>query len=559
MERVAMAFVAVFVLILLSANKSLVEAFSVAPLHSSFHHTRISNGDRNRNSAIRIPTTIKSSHLFPKNHKTRNFGNMLRLDAAAAAAAADEVNSNDDEVSGSRAAKQQPIRNIVIAGGGIIGTSVAYYLVNDHFKQLGDAVDDSSSISVTLVDPTGKVGSCASGKAGGFLARDWRDGTPLQEMQRTGFDLHQEMADTFGGGRRSGSDGESENESEHKNKTENPTDYRRLTCAAVAVDETDDDDYDEEGPQKGQRVPNKPPSKKLIDLEWVDPEVVLWDEEELGTPGVVPMGDEDTIAQVHPRKLCETMWESIATSGSGSSNGIEVELVQGKIVRALTTDVDSDDRFVTGVELEDGRVLPSDVLVIACGPWTYEANQWFTTTENDEEEKILPEITAVKCHSILVPSSTGRPNTQAVFFDSNGVIGEDGDLEVYPRPDGDSYVNGFANEEGVCLERPGEEVIEEDKIELLREAMDFVENSSYNNSNNNNSDDSGTVNDEPFERPAPRDHTQQVCYWPETPSGLPIIGKIPEINGAYVGGEFIILFCFVLCLLCVTAGTETIN
>ena len=553
MERVAVTFAAVFVLLFLSVNKSMVEAFSVASIHSSFHHTLISTGDSNINSALATPTAITSSLRCPNNYRTRNFGSMLRLDAAAA----NEVNSND-EGSGSRAAKQQhPIRNVVIAGGGIIGTSVAYYLVNNHFKQLVE--DSSSSISVTLVDPTGKVGSCASGKAGGFLARDWRDGSPLQEMQRAGFDLHQELADAFGGNIRSGDNGEFESEN---NETENPTDYRRLTCAAVAVDETDaeEDDDDDDGPQKRRRVPNKPPSKKLVDLEWVDPDVVLWDEKELGTPGVVPMGDEETIAQVHPRKLCETMWQSIATSGSSDSDGIKVELVQGKIVRALTgTDgVDNDGRFVTGVELEDGRVLPSDVLVIACGPWTYEANQWFATAENDEEEgtKLLPEITAVKCHSILVPSSTGRPNTQAVFFDSNGVIGEDGDLEVYPRPDGDSYVNGFANEEGVCLERPGEEAIEEDKIELLREVMDFVENCS-NIDNDGSGTTTGNISDEPFERPAPRDHTQQVCYWPETPSGLPIIGKIPEIHGAYVAGECIL--CCVLCIHCVTAGNETFN
>ena len=523
MERLAaVKFTAVFVLFFLSANKLLVEAFSVAPLRSRLHHTDLP-------ITITITTNLSSSHLCPNNYNTRNFGSMLRLDAAAA----NEVNSNDDdESSGSKVAQHQPIRNVVIAGGGVIGTSVAYYLVNDHFqKRVVEGDDLSPPISVTLVDPTGKVGSCASGKAGGFLARDWRDGSPLQELQRTGFDLHQELADAFGG----------------ESKTiepEHPTDYRRLTCAAVAVDETEEEeDNNVEGPQKGRRVPNKPPSKKLIDLEWVDPDVVLWDEEELGTPGVVPMGDEETIAQVHPRKLCETMWESISKSGSNDSDGIKVELIQGKIVRALTetdTDIDSnDERFVTGVELEDGSVLPSDVLVIACGPWTYEANKWFASIENDEEEEaaILPQITAVKCHSILVPSSTGRPNTQAVFFDSNGVIGEDGDLEVYPRPDGDSYVNGFANEEGVCLERPGEEAIEEDKIELLREVMDFVENCS--NINNDSSS-------EPFERTAPRDHTQQVCYWPETPSGLPIIGKIPEIHGAYVAGK-----CIIYCILCI--------
>ena len=240
-------------------------------------------------------------------------------------------------------------------------------------------------------------------------------------------------------------------------------------------------------------------------------------------------------------------------------------MVKGRIVRALTktttaatddNDNDNDNdysRAMTAVELEDGTRIPADVLVIACGPWTYEANKWFAdadadaatgtdgdgVNDNDNDDNfdvVLPEITAIKCHSILVPSATSStPNTQAVFFDSNGAIGEDGDLEVYPRPDGDSYVNGFANDECVCVERPGEEVVEDDKIQLLRSAMDFVENN--NNDNNNNGNKAAILTDEPFQMPSHRDHTQQVCYWPETPDGLPIIGKIPEINGAYVAGE----------------------
>ena len=155
------------------------------------------------------------------------------------------------------------------------------------------------------------------------------------------------------------------------------------------------------------------------------------------------------------------------------------------------------------------------------------------------ETPILPQITAVKCHSILVPSATnGKPNTQAIFFDSNGAIGAEGDLEVYPRPDGDSYVNGFANEEGICTEQPGKEVVEDDKIALLREAMEFVENVQVQNESGGKQKDAIADDDESSEkRPSPRDHTQQVCYWPETPSGFPIIGKIPQIKGAYVAGE----------------------
>ena len=88
-------------------------------------------------------------------------------------------------------------------------------------------------VPVILVDPVG-IAPAASAKAGGLLARDWRDGTALEELQQKGFDLHQELADELGS---------------------ETIQYRRLTCAAVAVDE--------------DRAVQKPPSRKLKDVEWV--------------------------------------------------------------------------------------------------------------------------------------------------------------------------------------------------------------------------------------------------------------------------------------------------
>ena len=95
----------------------------------------------------------------------------------------------------------------------------------------------------------------ASGKAGGFLARDWSDGSPIQELQRRSFDLHAEIAEHLDG-----------------------IDYRRLECVAVAVDGSSS---------------KKPGGKKLEGVEWAD----------IGAVGSRPMGGPDTIAQVHPKKL----------------------------------------------------------------------------------------------------------------------------------------------------------------------------------------------------------------------------------------------------------------
>jgi len=187
------------------------------------------------------------------------------------------------------------------------------------------------------------------------------------------------------------------------------------------------------------------------------------------------------------------MWDYSSNNG-GSTLHI------GRVVKAI---LDDSTDSIQGVELDDGTILPADKLIVACGPWTEQARSWFPP------HVTLPPITGVKCHSILVPS----PNIfqQAVFFESEGAIG-DGDLEVYPRPDGDCYVNGFQGDEMIVTERPGEEVVEPSAIQLLQTAMELT------------SSELGGL--EP--------HTKQVCYWPETPDGLPLMGVLDGVEGGYV-------------------------
>ena len=53
---------------------------------------------------------------------------------------------------------------ILVLGGGVIGASVAYRLA-------------LRGADVIVIERSA-VGCAASGKSGGFLARDWCDGTP---------------------------------------------------------------------------------------------------------------------------------------------------------------------------------------------------------------------------------------------------------------------------------------------------------------------------------------------------------------------------------------------
>src|ERR1700730_18505552 len=63
--------------------------------------------------------------------------------------------------------------HVLICGGGVIGASIAYFL-------------SCRGIVATVIERTG-LACAASGKAGGFLALDWCDGTPLEALARRSF------------------------------------------------------------------------------------------------------------------------------------------------------------------------------------------------------------------------------------------------------------------------------------------------------------------------------------------------------------------------------------
>ena len=166
-----------------------------------------------------------------------------------------------------------PSKKVVIAGGGVVGAATAYYLAVDH------------GIGATVVDRSG-LAAAASGRAGGFLARDWNDGSPTQELTRVSFDLHAELGEALP-----------------------TTDYRRLKCEAVAIDPR-----------------GKPSNQKLKDVECL----------------YRSMGGPSTIAQVHPRKLVEAMMQKATTLGASfrqaTVQGFVVDDNGGGVVRGLQTD-----------------------------------------------------------------------------------------------------------------------------------------------------------------------------------------------------------------------------
>ena len=75
--------------------------------------------------------------------------------------------------------------HMLICGGGVIGASIAYFL-------------SCRGLKATVIESTG-LACAASGKSGGFLARDWCQGTPLAPLARRSFALHGELNEKLAG------------------------------------------------------------------------------------------------------------------------------------------------------------------------------------------------------------------------------------------------------------------------------------------------------------------------------------------------------------------------
>ncbi|KAJ3246535.1 hypothetical protein HDU78_006755 [Chytriomyces hyalinus] len=183
----------------------------------------------------------------------------------------------------------------LILGAGITGVCTAFYL---------SQLDPESEIVV--VDSEGCVAGCASGKAGGFLARDW----PRSQLSRKSFDLHAELASTL----------------------EGPTKwlYRRVdTYSANLVDDTQADDKSSNNT-----------------LDWIH-----------AATKPSKIGSTTNTAQVHPRLFCEALF---ARSKASLLHATVCDLVASDGIATGVTVRDNDGQM---------RTINASHVVVALGPW----------------------------------------------------------------------------------------------------------------------------------------------------------------------------------------------
>ncbi|MFT5448371.1 MAG: glycine/D-amino acid oxidase-like deaminating enzyme [Gammaproteobacteria bacterium] len=189
--------------------------------------------------------------------------------------------------------------NVVICGAGVIGTSIAYFL-------------SLKGIQATVIEREA-VACAASGNSGGFIAEDWCDGQPQEQLARRSFALHAELAARFG---EAGID----------------YGYRRMQTLSLASSEQ-------------RHLPSRATQPAP---QWLSSDCAFG--------GVI--GDERTTAQIHPKRFTQAMMNAAIENGAS--------LRQGTVDALLMS---NDSSQVRGVRV-DGESLQADAVVIAMGPWS---------------------------------------------------------------------------------------------------------------------------------------------------------------------------------------------
>jgi glycine/D-amino acid oxidase-like deaminating enzyme len=200
------------------------------------------------------------------------------------------------------------------------------------------------------------------------------------------------------------------------------------------------------------------------------------------------LGTTETTAQVHPGKFTAGVMR--AAEGRGAK--IQTGRVTGIVRR-------EDDGRVEGVQV-DGETIEGDAVVIAMGPWSILAAAWLP----------LPAVFGLKGHSLVFDTGANL-SADALFIEYREATGAVQTPEVFPRTDGTTYVCGISGESPLPID-PTDVAPEPGAIERLQRMCNQLS---------------------PVLASA-KILAQQACYRPITRDGLPLIGRVPGVEGAYI-------------------------
>jgi glycine/D-amino acid oxidase-like deaminating enzyme len=373
---------------------------------------------------------------------------------------------------------------VLVCGGGIVGASTSYFLT-----QL--------AVKPHILEACPEAAAGASGKAGGFLARDWCDSGAVGPLARSSFDLHKELSESLGASHDYG--------------------YRPLQTFSLTMKESDR----QGGPTKGT-----PTSQSRLP-PWVNGS---------GTTSQAHIiGDVKSTAQVHPALLTNALLDASCTLGAQLCINMRVSGLD--IVPIDEPSPEGDSYSVRGVYVNDQDVLEAGVVVLTLGPWTSLLASWLSDVVPKNQPSSIPLerlghlldeldcISALKAHSIVlqphhqnqqnVPElASGSIGPQALFLNYLTNAQDWREPEVYPRPDKTVYICGMACSKPLPANA--------NLVEPEAGAEIFLQNVAASVSETLSKSKSDLIR-------------AQACFLPVPPAdGLPIIGKVPGINGLYM-------------------------
>jgi len=197
------------------------------------------------------------------------------------------------------------------------------------------------------------------------------------------------------------------------------------------------------------------------------------------------LGTTETTAQVHPTQFTTALIDAAHAHGATLRYGVVEDIVQRG-------------GAVCGVRI-DGETLGADAVVLAMGPWTGRLATRLS----------LPRIYGLKGYSVTVEAPDVPAH--ALFLDYRTADGRHLEPEIFPRPDGTVYVCGMRDHQPLPESAEGVEVSDA-ACDVLAGALFRVSASLAR----------------------ARITRRAACYRPVTDDGLPLIGRVPGVTGAYV-------------------------